>query len=85
MNADAENDNELMIDLCTFKELRENNTFYNRNEQYKFTFSIKEFRTTICYIINNRYIHPRQRLDVKTSFSIDVASNHKETRTTTQE
>ncbi|XP_030754777.1 craniofacial development protein 2-like [Sitophilus oryzae] len=77
-NENVLNDNgELMIDLCTFNKLRINNTFYDHKEQHKFTFSnTRGHRSTIDYIVTNRYIHPLQILDIRTLNSADVGSDH---------
>lgn len=77
-NENVLNDNgELMIDLCALNELRINNTFYDHKEQHKFTFgSTRGYRSTIDYIVTNRYIHPLQILDVRTLNSANVGSDH---------
>lgn len=77
-NENCLNDNgELLIDLCTFNNLRINNTFFNLPEQYKYTFqNTRGHKSIIDYILTNRNIHPQQIMGVRTLNSADVGSDH---------
>ena len=66
-----------MINLCTFNELRINNTFFDHKDQHKFTFTnTRGFKSIIDYIVTSRHLHPSQILDIRTLNSADVGSDH---------
>ncbi|KAK9881036.1 hypothetical protein WA026_014379 [Henosepilachna vigintioctopunctata] len=76
---DQINDNgELMVNLCSFNNLRINNTFYNHKDIYKYTFFNSRKQTSMVdYIVTNRNILPSQILDVRTLNSANVGTDHK--------
>lgn len=66
-----------MIYLCSFNEMRRNNTFFDHKDQFKFTFrNTRGLQSTIDYILTNRCLHPCQILDLRTLNSANAGSGH---------
>ena len=77
-NEPISNDNgDLLIDLCARNNFRINNTFFDHDFKYKYTFlGSQGQKSTIDYIITNRQFKPHEILDVRTLNSANVGSDH---------
>lgn len=71
------NNGKLMINCCSLNGLSINNAFFAHKLQHKYTFSnTQDRKSTIDYILTNKYILPSQILDVRTLNSANVGSDH---------
>ena len=77
-NEHTSNDNgDLLTDFCAQNNFRINNTYFDHNLKYKYTFmnSLGQ-QSVIDYIITNRLFLPTEILDVRTLNSANIGSDH---------
>lgn len=68
---------EIMLDFCSYNELRINNTFFPHKPQHKITWSNSRGQSSIIdYVVTNRGIHPEQIKDVRTLTSANIGTDH---------
>lgn len=68
---------EMLIEFCTYNELRINNTYFRHKPQHKITFrGSRGVTSTIDYILTNRAIVPEQVLDIRSLTSANIGSDH---------
>jgi len=63
--------------LCT-NNLHINYTFFNPKPRHKYTWeNMREYRSTIDYILTNKNIYPSKILDVRSIMTAETASDHR--------
>lgn len=78
-NEEVMNDNgDLLKAFCAVNALRINNTFFEHDMKYKYTWqNTRGQQSVIDYIITNRSITPQTILDVRTLNAANIGSDHK--------
>lgn len=78
-NEEEVNENgELLKSLCAANTLRINNTFFEHDMKYKYTWqNTRGQQSVIDYFITNRAITPQMILDIRTLNAANVGSDHK--------
>lgn len=71
------NSGDIFTQFCVNNNLRINNTFFDHNMQYKYTWqNTRGQKSVIDYIVTNTHIHPSRILDVRTLNSCAIGCDH---------